>query len=221
LFGGKPRKMAMQASRNGYFYVLDRTNGEHLLTSKYSDAANWVQEINAKGQLVRDPEKDNTVAGSLVSPDNGGATNWFPASYDPQSGLFYVVLREIYSMYYLTNKDPRMLVGLGGSEQDDVGSLGTSIAAIDYQTGRLAWKYRVGEGGGGTGLLTTAGGLLFANDGAGSLVAFGLRGKNPPVPLWHAHIGSIENAPETYTVDGRQYVLVTAEGGSLFAFSLQ
>jgi len=69
-------------------------------------------------------------------------------------------------------------------------------------------------------LLTTAGGLLFANDGSGSLVAFGLRGRRPPVPLWHAQIGSIENAAETYTVGGRQYVLVTAEG-VLYAFSLQ
>jgi alcohol dehydrogenase (cytochrome c) len=131
----------------------------------------------------------------------------------------YVVLREIYAMYYLTDKDPRMLVGLGGSEQDVVGSLGTSIVAIDYQTGKLAWKYRL-TGGSGTGLLTTAGGLLFANDGSGSLVAFGLRGRKPPVPLWHAQIGSIENAPETYTVDGRQYVLVTAEG-AVWAFFLQ
>ena len=221
MFGGKPRKMAMQTSRNGYFYVLDRTSGEHLLTMKYSDAANWAQGINAKGQLVRNPEKDNTVAGSLVSPDNGGATNWYPSSYDPQTGLFYVVLREVYAMYYLTNKDPRMLVGLGGSEQDVVGSLGTSIAAIDYQTGKLAWKYRFeGAGGGGTGLLTTAGGLLFANDGSGNLVAFRLPGTEPPVPLWHAHIGSIQNAAETYTVDGRQYVLVTAEG-AVFAFYLQ
>ena len=221
MFGGKPRKMAMQASRNGYFYVLDRTNGDHLLTMKYSDAANWAAGINAKGQPERNPDKDNTIAGSLVSPDNGGATNWLPASYDPQTGLFYVVLRELYAMYYLTTTDPRVMVGLGGSEQDVVGSRGTSIAAIDYQTGKLAWKYRFeGAGGGGTGLLTTAGGLLFANDASGSLVAFGLRGKRSPVPLWHAHIGSIENAAETYTVDGRQYVLVTAEG-AVFAFYLQ
>src|SRR6266700_3634492 len=150
------RKMVLQASRNGYFFVLDRTTGEHLLTAKYSDAANWADRINAKGQPVRNPAKDNTVAGSLVSPDNGGATNWYPPSYDLRTGLFYVVLHEVYSMYYLTDTDPRMLVGLGGSEQDDVGSLGTSIVAIDYQTGTLAWKYRLVGGGGGSGLLTTA-----------------------------------------------------------------
>jgi len=219
MFAGKPRRMTIQASRNGYVFVLDRTTGEHLLTARYSDAANWAETVNAKGQPVRNAAKDNTVAGSLVSPDNGGATNWNPPSYDPRTGLLYVVLREIYAMYYLTNKDPRMLVGLGGSEQDVVGSLGTSIVAIDYQTGKLAWKYRL-TGGSGTGLLTTAGGLLFANDGSGSLVAFGLRGRKPPVPLWHAGIGAIENAPQTYTVGGRQYVLVTAEG-AVWAFSLQ
>src|SRR5881296_1592807 len=95
-------------------------------------------------------------------------------------------------MYYLTNKDPRMLVGLGGSEQDVVGSLGTHIAAIDYQTGKVAWRYRfersAGGFGGGTGLLTTAGGLLFANDGSGNLVAFGLKGTQPLVPLLHAAV---------------------------------
>ena len=220
-FNGRPRKMVLQASRNGYFYVLDRITGEHLLTSKYSEAANWAQEINAKGQLVRNPEKDNTIPGSLVSPDNGGATNWFPPSYDEKNGLLYVVVRELYAMYYLTNKDPRMLVGLGGSEQDVVGSAGTSITAIDYQTGKLAWKYVfVGPGGGATGLLTTATGLLFANDGSGNLVAYGLQGRKLPSPLWHAHIGNIDNAPETYTVDGRQYVLVAAEG-SVYAFYLQ
>jgi alcohol dehydrogenase (cytochrome c) len=221
VFNGRPRKLALQAARNGYFYVLDRTTGEHLLTSKYSEAANWAEKINPKGQLVRNPEKDNTVAGSLVSPDNGGATNWYPPAYDPMSGHLYVVLREVYSEYYLTTKDPRVMVGLGGSEQDVVGNLGTSIVAIDYQTGKVDWKYRLEGGGGATGLLTTAGGLLFANDGAGSLVAFQLRGKQLPEPLWHAHIGSIENAPETYTVDGKQYVLVTAENGTVYAFYLQ
>src|SRR2546430_3020416 len=99
------------SSRNGYFFVLDRTTGEHLLTMKFSDAANWAAGINANGQPERTPEKDNTIAGSLVSPDNGGATNWLPPSYDPRTGLFYVVLRELYSMYYLTSTDPRMMVG--------------------------------------------------------------------------------------------------------------
>src|SRR5260370_1723227 len=188
MFEGKPRKMVMQASGNGYFCVLDRTNGAQLLTMKFSDAAKWAEGINAKGQLVRNPEKDNTIAGSVVSPDTGGATNWYPPSYDAQTGLFYVVLREVYAMYYLTSKDPRMIMGLGGSEQDVVGSLGTSIAAIDYHTGKLAWKYRfegsAGGVGGGPRFLPTTGRLLFSHEGGGGLVVFVLLGAQPPAPPW-------------------------------------
>src|SRR5260370_18031891 len=184
MFEGKPRKMVMQASGNGYFCVLDRTNGAQLLTMKFSDAANWAEGINAKGQLVRNPEKDNTIAGSLVSPDNGGGTNWYPPSYDAQTGLFYVVLREVYAMYYLTSKDPRMIMGLGGSEQDVVGSLGTSIAAIDYHTGKLAWKYRfegsAGGVGGGTPCLSPPRPLLVHPQRAGALALFCLLRADPP-----------------------------------------
>ena len=107
----------------------------------------------------------------------------------------------------------------------NVGSVGNALKALDYKTGQVKWSHPLAMGpsgstGGPMGLLSTAGGLLFGNDGAGSLVAFGLEGKKPPVPRWHAHIGSIENAPETYIVDGRQYVLVTAEG-AIYAFYLQ
>lgn len=219
-FHGKPRKLVAQASRNGYFFVLDRVTGQHLLTSKFSGAANWAKEIDASGAVVREPSKDSTVAGSLVSPDNGGATNWPPPTFDPQTGLFYVVLRENYSEYYLTTKNPRLMVGLGGKEEDGVGTLGTSIAAIDYKTGKLAWKYRfpnINGGWGFSGLLTTAGHLLFASDTAGSLVAYDAANARP---LWHAHIGTPTNAAETYMLDGKQYVLV-AVGSSIFAFSLQ
>jgi alcohol dehydrogenase (cytochrome c) len=221
MFDGKMRKMVMQAARNGYFYVLDRTNGHHLLTMKFSPAANWAKGIGANGEVVRNPEKDNTIPGSLVSPQNGGATNWPPPSFDPQTNLFYVTLHEGYSMYYLTQKNPRLMTGLGGSEQDGVGSLGSFIEAIDYQTGKIAWKWRVsgseyGYGGGLTGLLTTAGHLLF--DGVGNdLAAFDVTNCKL---LWRSHIGPVQDAPETYMLNGRQYVIVAARG-SIFAFSLQ
>ena len=219
-FNGKPRKLVMQATRNGYFFVLDRTTGEHLLTSKYSGAANWAKGIDKRGEVVRDPKKDSTFAGSLVSPDNGGATNWPPPSYDPDTGLFYVQLDEVYAMYYLTESNQRLVTGLGGKEEDSVGSLGTSIEAIDYKTGKIAWKYRFpGESTspyGASGLLTTAGKLLFSSDTSGNLVAYD---PSTGKPLWHARIGLISNAPETYLLDGRQYILV-AVGGSVMAFTL-
>jgi alcohol dehydrogenase (cytochrome c) len=217
-FKGKQRKMVMHADRNGYFYVLDRLTGEHLLTSKFSEAANWAKEINAKGQTIRDVAKDSTVPGSLVSPNNGGATNWPPPAYSPDTGLFYVPQNDAYAMYYLTETDPRGAMGLGGKDETGLGSLGSYLTAIDYKTGKVAWRHRYpGTGGNlGNGMLTTAGRLLFAGDAGGNIVAYdAASGKI----LWHSHIGNVSNAPETYFLDGHQYLLVAA-GDQMFAFAL-
>ena len=220
MFKGKLRKMAMHADRNGYFYVVDRTNGEHLLTSKFSDTVNWVKEINAKGQTIREPAKDSIVGGSLVSPNNYGATNWPPAAYSPDTGLFYVPQSDTYAMYYLTETDPRGAMGLGGKDEQFVTSMGSFLTAIDYKTGKIAWRHKysaAGGFGGGNGLLTTAGKLLFAGDISGNFVAYdAANGKS----IWHSRIGNVSNAPQTYLLDGRQYVLVAA-GDQLFAFYLQ
>ena len=218
MFDGKPRKMALHADRNGYFFTLDRTTGEHLVTSKFSDAANWAKEVNAKGQVIREVAKDSSVGGSLVSPNNGGATNWMPPAYSPDTGLMYVPTNEAYAEYYLTETDPRGAMGLGGKDEQALGSLGSYLTAIDYKTGKVAWKHRYpGQGGNiGNGMLTTAGRLLFAGDLGGNLVAYDpANGKI----LWHSHIGNVSNAPETYMLDGHQYFLIAA-GDSLFAFYL-
>jgi len=219
-FNGRPRKLVATAERDGYFFVLDRTTGEHLLTTKFAFAANWAKGLNDRGAPVRDPEKDSTVAGSLVSPTNGGSTNWPPPTYSPDTGLFYVPEHDGYAMYYLTETDPRGAMGLGGKEELGVGSLGSFLTAIDYKTGKIAWRHEYpgsgGGGGGSSGLLTTAGKLLFGGDAGGNLVAYDTtNGK----PLWHSHIGQISNAPETYMLDGHQYLL-TAASDTLYAFTL-
>jgi alcohol dehydrogenase (cytochrome c) len=217
-FNGKPRKMVVHADRNGYFFTLDRVTGEHLVTGKFSEAANWVKEINAKGQPIRDPAKDSIVPGSLTSPNNGGATNWPPPSYSPDTGLFYVPTNEAYAMYYLTETDPRGAMGLGGKQEDGLGTLGGYLTAIDYKTGKVVWRHRYpGTGGSlGNGILTTAGKLLFAGDLGGNLVAYDPgNGKI----LWHTHLGTVSNAPETYMLDRHQYILIAA-GDTLYAFTL-
>ena len=216
-FGGKMRKLVLHADRNGYFYVLDRLTGEHLVTSKFSPSANWASGINAKGQPVRILEKDSTVPGSLVSPNNGGATNWPPPAFSPDTGLFYVPENDAYAMYYLTETDPRGAMGLGGKEEDALGSMGSFLTAIDYKTGNVVWRHRYPAAGGLTnGMLTTAGHLLFAGDAGGNLVAYDpANGKI----LWHSRLGQVSNAPETYMLDGHQYILV-AGGDSLYAFTL-
>ena len=218
-FNGKQRKLVLQATRNGYLFVLDRVTGEHLLTTKFGESANWSKPLNKNGQPYPDPAKDSTVPGTLVSPANGGSTNWPPPAYSPLTGLFYVPEHDTYSVYYLTETDPRGAMGLGGKEEDPVGNTRNSIDAIDYKTGKIAWRHvfpgEAGQGG-GSGLLVTAGGLLFGGDSGGNFVAYDpANGK----ALWHSHIGAVTNAPETYLLDGRQYLLVST-GDSIYAFSL-
>jgi alcohol dehydrogenase (cytochrome c) len=218
-FNGKPRKLVMTASRNGYFFTLDRLTGEHLVTGKFSESVNWAKGLNAKGQPVRDPAKDFDIGGALVSPTNGGTTNWPPPSFSPDTGLFYVPQHDGYAMYYLTETDPRGAMGLGGKEEQGVGSLGSYLTAIDYKTGKIAWRHKypgAGGFGGGAGVLSTAGRLVFGGDPSGNLVAHDdATGK----PLWHSHIGNVTNVPETYLLDGHQYLLVAA-GDTLYAFTL-
>ncbi len=217
-FNGKPRKMVLTASRNGYYFTLDRLTGERLVSSKFSDSANWAKGFGPTGAPARDPKKDFDIGGALVSPANGGITNWPPPSYSPDTGLFYVPQNDSYAMYYLTETDPRGAMGLGGKEEQGVGSTGAYLTAIDYKTGKIAWRHKYpGTGGGGSnGLLTTAGKLLFGGDLGGNIVAYDpADGKI----LWHSHIGQVSNAPETYMLDGHQYLLVAA-GDTLFSFML-
>ena len=216
MFNGKLRKVAMTAARNGYFFVVDRITGEHLITSKFSDTANWAEpQLNTKGQPVRIPDKDSSIGGALVSMANAGAANWPPPSYSPDYGLFYVPVNESWAMYYKAEQDPRGALGLGG--KDEVGAGGENfLKAINPKTGKIVWSVKYPSTGGGSGLLTTAGRLLFAGDAGGNLVA---RDPGNGKPLWSTHIGNVTNAPETYMLDGSQYVLTFA-GDTLYAFRL-
>lgn len=218
---GKPRKLLAQANRNGHFFLLDRTNGKHILTAPFIDSINWTKEINKKGQPVGNPEKEASIPGALVSPTTDGATNWPPPSFNPDTGLFYVGTTRGVSVFYLTDTDPRPQ-GWAAAERH-VGNLGTELKAIDYKTGKIVWSRPLamsvwGPGGGSMGLLSTAGKLLFGNDGGGNFVAYdAATGK----PLWHAGLGNnTTNGPQTFLLDGRQYVVVGA-GDQLFAFTLQ
>jgi len=218
-FNGHPRKLVMTAARNGYFFVLDRVTGEHLVTSKLADTVNWADPQLAKdGSPVRDPKKDYDIGGALVSPANQGVVNWPPPSYSPQTGLFYVNTVASYAMYYLATTDPRGAMALGGKDELSLGAKGNYLTAVDYKTGKIAWQHRYpGIAGSGTlnGVLTTAGHLLFAPDASGNLVAY-----NPASgdALWQTRIGA-SNAPETYMLDGHQYV-IDAGGDIIFAFRL-
>jgi alcohol dehydrogenase (cytochrome c) len=216
VFNGRMRKLVLTAARNGYYFTLDRVTGEHLVTSKYGIDTNWAKGLNAKGAPIYNPEKNATIGGSLVSPTSDGVTNWEPATFSPDTGLLYVAQNNGYSLFYLTDLDPRGSMGLGGKEEAQVGSGGSFLTAIDYTTGKIVWNRPYYGGGGGGGLLTTAGKLLFGGDGGGNLVAYDIAtGK----PLWHTHIGDVSNAPQTFMLDGHQY-LTAATGDTMWAFLL-
>jgi alcohol dehydrogenase (cytochrome c) len=214
-FKGRMRKLVMTAARNGYFFVLDRVTGEHLLTEKYGSATNWVKNLDEKGRPRRNVEKDPTIGGSIVSPSAGGTINWEPPAFSPDTGLFYVGEDNIYSIFYLLDTDPRGSMGLGGKLESRAGTGGSFLTALDYKTGKAAWRYKYeGGAGGGGGVLATAGKVVFAGDGAGNIVAHdAFTGK----ALWHSKIGGVTNPPQTYLLDGRQYLLV-ATGDTLWAF---
>ena len=211
-FHGQPRKMLMQSSRNGYFFVLDRTNGKSLLTVPFGPV-NWATGIDKEGQPIPNPDKEPKPDGRLIAPDEGGMTNYRSPSFDPKTGLFIVDAHPSWSIYFAKPAD-----GDYGWAGADYGVWGKGVLeAIDYQTGKIRWSHELGPGGAGAGVLTTDSGLTFTGDAAGNILALGTSdGKT----LWHAGTGSqMQTSPITYELDGRQYVL-SGSGGVMFAWTL-
>ncbi len=211
---GKPRKLLAQASRNGYYFLLDRTNGKDLVSKPFIDI-NWSKGVDAKGQPVPDPDKEPKTDGTLVSPASGGATNWPAPAFSPDTGLLYVNTERSYSLFYLTDTDAKP-EGYGGR---DAGLWSKSaLTAIDYKTGKIKWDHEYpGKGSAMSGILTTAGNLVFTGDSGANLVAYNAK---TGAALWHSRLGvSVANGPMTYELDGRQYLVVGA-GDQLFGFTM-
>jgi len=211
-FKGKKRKLLAQASRNGFFFVLDRTTGEHLVTAPYIDQT-WSSGIDVKGRPIAKPEAAPSPDGALVEPGSDGSTNWMAPSFDPQTGLFYVNARRIFSVYY--NTVTSKAEGWGG--RDRILWANSTLRAIDYHTGKIEWNREIGEGEGLAGILTTAGRLLFSADNAENLLALDpATGKT----LWHLNLGGpLQASPMTYQLDGRQYLIFPVMD-VLYAFAL-
>jgi len=210
-FNGAPRKMLMQASRNGYFFVLDRTNGKNLLTAPFA-AVNWAKVIDKEGRPIPDPAKEPTRDGVLIAPNESGATNYRSPSFDPQTGLLIVSAQDAYGIYFF--KPEHGAYGWAGADYNIWGK--GVLRAIEYQTGKIRWSHELGEGPSGAGVLTTASGLTFTGDSAGNALA--LR-TSDGTTLWHSAIGRSGNSPVTYELDGRQYVLIGG-GSALYAWAL-
>jgi len=211
-FNGQQRKMLMQTSRNGYFFVLDRTNGKNLLTNPFGPV-NWALGVDAQGRPIPNPAKEPAPDGRLIAPDEGGLTNYRSPSFDPKTGLFVVDAHPSYGIYFAKPADGEF--GWAGA---DYGVWGKGVLeAIDYRTGKLRWTHELGPNGSGAGVLTTDSGVTFTGDAHSNILALQTSdGKT----LWHAGTGAgMQSSPITYELDGRQYV-VTSSGGVLFAWAL-
>ena len=211
-FNGKPRKLLAQASRNGFFFLLDRTNGQHLVTAPFIDQT-WAKGIDSRGRPIAKPEATPSPDGALVEPGSDGASNWMAPSFDPQTGLFYVTARRIFSIFYLTTTGKAE----GWAGRDINLWANSTLRALDYRTGKVVWNHELGNGESISGILTTAGHLLFTADNAGNLLALDpATGKS----LWHLNAGGkLDASPMTYQLDGRQYLLFAVHD-NLFAFAL-
>ena len=209
-FNGRMRKLVMTGTRNGYFFVLDRVTGEHLLTSKFGLVNNWASGLDAKGQPKRNPNKDAIIAGALVNAD---VTNYPPPTFSPDTGLFYIHEQNSLRISYLMDPDPRGSMGLGGTGGGANLNWGTHIIAIDYKTGKIVWRHEIN--GGSSGLLSTAGGLLFLSNGQNVEAWDAASGK----ALWYSQIGGLSSPPETFMLDGKQHLLATG-AGALYMFVL-
>ncbi len=210
-FAGQPRKLLLQASRNGYYFVLDRTNGKSLLTTPFA-AVNWAKEIDKHGRPIPDPAKEPARDGRLVAPNEAGATNYRSPSFDPATGLLIVSAQDAYGIYFF--KPEHGAYGWAGANYSVYGR--GALRAIDYQTGKIRWSHDLGDGPSAAGVLSTASGVTFTGDSVGNALA--LRTSDGST-LWHSGVGRVGNSPVTYELDGRQYVLVGG-GSVLYAFAL-
>jgi alcohol dehydrogenase (cytochrome c) len=218
--GGSTRKVICWANRNGFYYVLDRTTGQ-FLSGKAFVVQNWTAGLDEHGRPLPAQALDTT--GKLVRPGGNGATNWQNASYDEKRGLVFVHATEGSSVYTKSEKVTRGPRGTYlGSADTGTDPVLPVVRALRASDGARVWErpsprmsgFLQGKWPGYTGLLATAGGLVF---GASNDTFFALDSASGR-PLWQVSLGGNTLAPPiSFRLDGHQVVLVSA-GRSLFLF---
>ena len=230
-WNGNRRKVMLFANRNGFFYVLDRTNGKFMRGAPFVDQ-NWATGLDENGRPMRAPNARATVEGTKLYPGMQGGTNWYSPSWSPRTGLFYVPAWKDYYSYFsklpATYNEGQMFFG-GATKSavqpirrgpinswTDVAGHG-EILALDPYTGKEKWAFKMHDVT-DSGIMTTASDLLFTGSREGYFWALDAR---TGAPLWHATTGGqISSAAVTYMVDGKQYIAISANH-SVFAFGLR
>lgn len=219
IYRGASRRLLVQANRNGFIYVLDRTSGKFLSATPFVDKLNWAKSIDAQGRPVLTGIQP-VAAGTEICPGYGGATNWFSPSYNETTHSVYFMALEQCENYFFKSESFREGRGYYSTGVKRIPSEPSQkvLVAFNLDTGSIAWKYpQAGDGESSAGTMTTAGGLLFFGDDNGSFEAVDPQTSRA---LWHFNTGQRMSAsPMTYAVDGKQYVAIAA-GSDIFSFAL-
>jgi alcohol dehydrogenase (cytochrome c) len=218
-FRGQPRKLIVQANRNGFLYVLDRTNGRFVAARPFVEKLNWASAIDDKGRPIRTGLQP-TTEGTRLCPGFVGATNWYSPSYNPQNSRFYFMALNTCNVFFLKPQEfkPGQTYYSTGTHRSKGDYNQKVLLAFALDDDKPAWRYpQAGEGRSAGGTMTTAGGLVFFGDDTQAFEAVDAQtGK----PLWHFNTGqNITASPMTYAVNSKQYVAIAA-GSDVFSFAL-
>ena len=219
VYQGSPRQLLVEANRNGFLYVLDRTNGKFLSAIPFVDKLNWAKGIDERGRPVL-AGVEPTAEGTRVCPGYAGATNWFAPSYNESTHSVYFMALELCQTYFFkpqTFQEGHEYYSTGVKHIPNETSQ-KALVAFNLDTNSIAWKYpQAGSGHSSAGTMTTAGGLVFFGDDSGSFEAVDARtGK----ALWHFNMGQgVSASPMSYAIAGKQYVAIAA-GSDIFSFAL-
>jgi quinohemoprotein ethanol dehydrogenase len=220
--GGRTRKVLLQAPKNGFFYVIDRTTGRFISGEPFT-RVNWATKLDpATGRPVEAPQARYGTTPVTLTPGPPGAHNWQPMSFHPGTGLVYFPVRVNAFQYsidpaYRYNKGGRNLGVIAGpgalprvSGEQTATAAAAYLVAWDPVAQNERWRVTFSGPGNGGGTLATGGTLVFEADPQGNLVAYhAATGER----LWSAPAGSGAATPISYALDGRQYVVIAGGRG--------
>ena len=216
---GKPRKVLLNANRNGFFYVLDRTDGKMIAANQFVKTLNWATGIDKNGRPIESELTKKlraTEKTAEIWPSVWGGKAWSPSAFNPNTGLVYANTLEFGMTYTPTRPQYRAGTTYWGADLTWVfpkdGNVGY-LKAIEPLTGKAKWEVTSPTPRWG-GVLTTAGGIVFSGQSTGEFEAFDAdNGKK----LWQFQTGSgIEGQPVTWQQDGVQYVAVAVGHGGAY-----
>ncbi|KTC22457.1 alcohol dehydrogenase [Pseudomonas putida] len=215
---GKPRKVLMQAPKNGFFYVLDRTNGKLISAEKFGKVT-WAEKVDlATGRPVEAPGVRYEKEPIVMWPSPFGAHNWHSMSFNPGTGLVYIPYQEVPGVYrnegkdFVTRKAFNTAAGFADATDVPAAVVSGALLAWDPVKQKAAWKVPYPTHWNG-GTLSTAGNLVFQGTAAGQMHAYSA---DKGEALWQFEAQSgIVAAPMTFELAGRQYVAIMAGWGGV------